>query len=470
MSKRFFRTSIGNILGWQVRRLQSKNALTTIAVVGSVGKTSTKRAIAQYLGSSYKVQYQEGNYNDYISVPLVYFGLPIPSLFNPFAWLMTFFNIERQLRRPYPYDVVVLELGTDGPGQIKQFAHYVQADVAVVSAIMPEHMEFFSSLDEVAKEELSVKEFSKQLIVNIDDIPKKYLKGVTYQSYGVSSSATVQAIPSEDYVLSLKHKDVSLKIPTKLIGAHAQKVLAAAYLVGHIGELTVDNPERALAQIGAMPGRMQVLQGKNDVTIIDDTYNASPDAVIAALDTLYGISSSQKIAVIGNMNEMGGFSKAAHERVAKYCNPAELDEVIVLGHEAELFLAPIAKAKGNNVKVFHTPYEIGDYLASAMQAGGVVLLKGSQNGVFLEEAIKPLLEKKAALDTLYGISSSQKIAVIGNMNEMGGFSKAAHERVAKYCNPAELDEVIVLGHEAELFLAPIAKAKGNNKLQATSLD
>lgn len=393
MSKRFLRKTIGSILAWQVRRLQNKNSFLTIAVAGSVGKTSTKRAIAQYLGSQYTVRYQDGNYNDYISVPLVYFGLSMPSLFNPFAWLRTLFLIERQLSRPYPYDVVVLELGTDAPGQIKQFAHYVKADIGVLSAITPEHMEFFSSIDDVAKEELSIAALSKKLVINIDDVPGSYLEGLSYQSYGFAANATVRIDEVSGKVV-LQHDQKSIAVKTSLVGSHAQKVLACAYLVGEMAKLQVAQPTKALGEVTAMPGRMQLLTGKNNTKIIDDTYNSSPDATIAALDFLYGIEAPQKIAVLGNMNEMGGYSKAAHEQVGKYCNSSQLDEVIVLGKEAELFLAPLAKKQGNNIKIFQSPYEIGDYLADVLQNEAVVLLKGSQNGVFLEEAIKPLLANK----------------------------------------------------------------------------
>ncbi len=390
MLKKFFRQVMASILGWQVRRLYKRNAFKTVVVVGSVGKSSTKRAIAQYLGGKFSVQYQDGNYNDLLSVPLVYFGLQLPSLFNPFSWLKTLLLIEYRLTKSYPYDIVVLELGTDAPGQIGQFSSYVRADVAVVTAVSPEHMEFFGSLDEVAKEELSVSAFCNQLIVNIDDIPKKYLHGIKYQSYGVSGEALVQL--KENHVRpAIRHEKKEFAVQTKLIGAHVQKILCAAYLTGLALSLEMEPIEKNLRNVTAMPGRMQLLEGRHDITIIDDTYNASPEAVVAALDTLYEMKASQKMAVLGNMNEMGGYSKAAHEHAAKHCDPSQLDEVVVIGHEAELFLAPAANQQGNRVKVFKSPYEIGEYLSKAIKPNGVVLLKGSQNGVFLEEAIKPLL-------------------------------------------------------------------------------
>lgn len=391
MTKLFFRKSVAGILARQVRRLYKKNSFKTIVVVGSVGKSSTKRAIAEYLGSQYRVQYQQGNYNDLITVPLVYFGLSLPSLFNPFAWLKTFYDIERQLRRPYEYDVVVLELGTDSPGQINDFAEFIHADIAVVTAITAEHMEFFSSLDQVAAEEFSVAGFADTLLVNIDDVPAQYLGDREYISYGTTEKANVSITQKKVDTVSLTYKDTLMQFKTQLVGLHSQKVLAAAFMTGEVLSMPVTDSETALGSISAMPGRMQLLKGKDNITIIDDTYNASPEAVTAALDALYTMDAKNRIAVLGNMNEMGGFSKAAHEQVARHCKSEELDKVIVLGKEAELFLAPLAKKNGNDVKVFHSPYDIGKYLAEYTPAGSAILFKGSQNGVFLEEAIKPLL-------------------------------------------------------------------------------
>ncbi len=406
MTKLFFRKSVARILARQVRRLYKKNSFKTVVVVGSVGKSSTKRAIAEYLGSQYRVQYQQGNYNDLITVPLVYFGLPLTSLFNPFSWLKKFYKIERQLRRPYEYDVVVLELGTDGPRQINEFAEFIRADIAVVTAITAEHMEFFNSLDQVATEELSVTNFADRLLINIDDVPEQYLEDREYMSYGTSKQADARTIQKQRNTVSLSYQNKSIELNTRLAGLHSQKVLAAAFMTAEALNMPVDNPAEALSRISAMPGRMQLLQGKEHITIIDDTYNASPEAVIAALDTLYAMDTQNKIAVLGNMNEMGGFSKAAHEQVARHCKSEKLDKVIVLGKEAELFLAPLAKAHGNDVKVFHSPYDIGEYLAEHASASSAILFKGSQNGVFLEEAIKPLLADSADKSKLVRQSKS----------------------------------------------------------------
>jgi UDP-N-acetylmuramoyl-tripeptide--D-alanyl-D-alanine ligase len=156
------------ILGNQVRRLRTKNNFKIIGVVGSIGKTSTKLAIAKVLASHYRVRYQEGNYNDIVSVPLVFFGHQIPSLWNVFAWFLIILKNEGQIFFKYPFDFVVVELGTDGPGQINQFRKYLHLDIGIVTAITPEHMEFFGTLDNVAEEEWSVSYFSDLVYANKD--------------------------------------------------------------------------------------------------------------------------------------------------------------------------------------------------------------------------------------------------------------------------------------------------------------
>ncbi|MFA6405613.1 MAG: Mur ligase family protein, partial [Candidatus Paceibacterota bacterium] len=144
------------VLGNQVRRLRKMHDFKIIGVVGSIGKTSTKLAIAKVLASEKKVRYQAGNYNDIVSVPLVFFGHSMPPLWNLFLWLKIILQNEIQIYLKYPFDLVVVELGTDGPGQINQFRKYLYLDVAVLTAVSAEHMEFFKNLENVAEEEWSV--------------------------------------------------------------------------------------------------------------------------------------------------------------------------------------------------------------------------------------------------------------------------------------------------------------------------
>ncbi len=400
--KQIARTIIGTVLGWQVRRLRAMHSFKIVGVVGSIGKTSTKLAIAQTLGHKYRVQYQSGNYNDLVSVPLVFFGQTMPALFNPFAWLKLLFQNELMLRKAYPYDVVVVELGTDGPGQIASFQAYLQLDIAVVTAITPEHMEFFADINAVAREELSVSNYAETMVVNADFVNADHraLLSAT-RTYSISQTADYEARAITYTPTGITFNVVYTSEPIQstvtiraFSEAHIHSALAAA-AVARMSGLSADEIPEALSRITPVAGRMQMLNGIKNSKIIDDSYNASPEATRDALNTIYRIEAPQKIALLGNMNELGSFTEQAHQELGNYCDSNQLDEVITLGPDANKFLAPAAIKNGCKVTTCSSPYEAGRYLSSILQEGALILAKGSQNGVFAEEALKPLLADTA---------------------------------------------------------------------------
>ena len=384
------------LLEGQVRQLRATHKFKLIAVVGSVGKTSTKAAIAKVLGANARVLYQEGNYNDRLTVPLVIFDKKMPSIWNIFAWNDILAINRTMIREEYPYDYVIVELGTDGPGQIKEFA-YLNPDLSVVTAVDFEHMQFFSGLDAVAKEELSVFDFSKQVLVNVDDTPAEYLKGKMYLSYGLHSRADyrVTSEPSSDLkVSSVTFKlgeSPEMEVATNAIGKQGVSIALAAAATAKVLGINDADIKSGLKNIEPFPGRMQILSGIKDSTIIDDSYNASPKSVIAALDVLYTSSAPQRIAILGNMNELGDFSQEAHLKVGKYCDPKKLDYVVTIGLDANKYLAVAARAKGCKVESFDSPYAAGEFVRSIVKSKAVILADGSQNGVFAEESLRVLL-------------------------------------------------------------------------------
>ncbi len=394
--KRAAKYIIVAILGWQVRRLRKKHDFKIIGITGSIGKTSTKFAIASVLAQKYRVRFQEGNYNDLSSVPLIFFAQDMPSLFNPLAWAKVIFKNEKLLRAPYKFDFVILELGTDGPGQIGRFGRYLQLDMAVVTAISAEHMEHFIALDYVAREELSVSDFSESILINSDLCDLKYLDRLEdFMTYGQTDA---------DYTfLGKKKTDNNYEID--VINANRQilhtkieltsKVqlwsVVAAVAVGHQFDLTKSELLKGVGAIRTVSGRMQGLNGIKNSLIIDESYNSSPDAVKQALDNLYEFKSPQKIAVLGSMNELGDLSPEAHRQIGLYCDPKKMDLLITIGKDANDYAAEAARNKGCQVKTFDNPYAAGNYLREFIKEDAVVLVKGSQNGVFAEETIKIIL-------------------------------------------------------------------------------
>ncbi len=403
--KRAARSAVCTVLEWQVRQLRLRHRFKVVAVVGSVGKTSTKAAIADLLGQTMRVRWQAGNYNDRVTVPLVFFGLEEPSLYNVFAWFRAFGISQSEISLPFPYDVVVVELGTDGPGQLEQFA-YLKPDLTVVTAVSPEHMEYFETLDNVADEELVVFDYSKQVLVNGDDIAGSYLAGRDFLEYSLTSEqAQYRAVARRK---SLHGQTLEVHVPRGsftaevcYLGAQGAKSALAAAAVAHLLGVKRAAIASGLGELMPFAGRMQVLPGVDRSTLIDDTYNASPLAVKAALDVLYAAPrATQRIAILGGMNELGDYSREAHHEVGGYCDPKKLDVVVTIGVDAKKWLAPVARTQGCTVHSFMNPYDAGAYVANKLKPGAVVLAKGSQNGVFAEEALKLLLAEPADVTRL----------------------------------------------------------------------
>jgi UDP-N-acetylmuramoyl-tripeptide--D-alanyl-D-alanine ligase len=400
--KAFARKLVLKILNNQVQRLLKKNEVYVIAVVGSVGKTTTKMAIAEALGTKQELRYQSGNYNDPVTVPLVFFDLPLPSLFNPLAWLSVFVRAELQIRRRYNYKFVILEFGIDGPGQMKQFADCVSPDLAVVTALTPEHMEYFDSLAEVAKEELAVAEFSKNLLINADMSPEEFLSELDsgYKTYGFSEASSYRIknvnFGSHGADFELLAGGVTVEVSGfKALSNFQLYAPVAAIAVALMNSFSEEEAGNAVAKFKPVNGRLNVLKGIKNSTIIDDTYNASPEATKAAIQILTNfdveMSGAKKIALLGNMNELGVFSEEAHKEVGGLCRPNQIDHLITLGPDANEFLAAAAEANGCEVFRARSPYEAGEVIKGLITPGSVVLFKGSQNNVFSEEAIKCVL-------------------------------------------------------------------------------
>ena len=373
-----------------------------VTVVGSVGKSTTKVAIATVLSEKFRVRLHEGNHNTNLSAPLAILGIEYPSNIKSLsAWMAVFKAAKQRIKLPTDVDVIVQELGTDRIGQIPHFGKYLNPDITVVSAISPEHMEFFQTIDNVAREELSAVNFSKQALINYDDIDSglmKYISNDNVSTYGTSTLAEYHLIGG-DYVLDEGHQG-SLVIPEfpepinitlNLIGEHSLRpAVAAAAVAAKLG-MSASDITNGLMKVHALSGRMNTLRGMKDTLIIDDSYNSSPLAVTSALRELYKLPAPQKIAVLGSMNELGESSAAEHEAVGKLCDPSQLAWVITVGEQAEKYLAPAARARGCQVKSFRDSISAGGFVNGVIENGAAVLFKGSEGKIYLEEAIKVIL-------------------------------------------------------------------------------
>ncbi len=398
-----FKSIIRITLEWYVKKYFKRHPdVKLVVVTGSVGKTTTKIAIGTVLSEGFRVRLHEGNYNSEISTPLAILGIELPdSLRHIGAWLAVFRAASRRVREPADVDVIVQEIGSDRIGQVAHAGTFLHPDIAVVTAVAPEHMEYFGTIENVAKEELAAANFSKQVLINRDDIDGMYAEYVTnpdMSTYGSTRESEYHFVVDGFHLDSgfegsfvAKDWDTPTQTTITLIGDHSIRPAVAAGAVAVKLGLTPKQVATGLAKVRAVNGRMNVLRGVNGTTIIDDTYNSSPLAATSALQTLYDIDATQKIAVIGDMNELGDSSADEHKKLGEFCDPNGMTWLITVGPQTEAYVAPIAKQKGCQVRSFRSPIEAGAFVHRILQSSAVVLFKGSEGGIFLEEAVKVIL-------------------------------------------------------------------------------
>lgn len=372
-----------------------------VVVAGSIGKTSTKQAIATLLAQKYRVALQEGNHNTHLSAPLAILGIEYPGNIRSLgAWLSVFAAARRRIKEPSGTDVIIAELGSDRPGDMAQFARYLRPHIAVVTAVAPEHMEFFGTIDKVAEEELAAANMAELAIINRDDIDGRfaaYLTNANLTTYGTTGAAEYR-FEQDDFTVEDGYKGrviaagyaEPILATIKVAGEHSLRPAMGGVAVAAKLGLTPTEIKNGLAQLRPVPGRMNILRGIEGSTIIDDTYNSSPVAAASALQTLYSLQAPQRIAILGDMNELGESSEAEHAALGRLCDPTLLAWVITVGEQSEKYLAPAARERGCQVKSFTNAIDAGAFAHSVMETGAVVLAKGSQGGIFLEEAVKVL--------------------------------------------------------------------------------
>jgi len=398
-----FKNYIQRKLENYVRRYFKKHPeVRLVTVTGSVGKTSTKIAIGTVLSERFRVRMHEGNHNAELSAPLAILGIEYPRNIRSIgAWLEVFDAARKRIHEPTDVDVIVQEVGSDRIGQVPHFGTYATPDIAVVTAVSPEHMEFFGTLENVAAEELAAANFAKLALINRDDIDGKFAADLTNPSidtYGTSGSAEYHFI-DHDFTIATGHNGQfvapewadPVDVTVRVVGDHNLRPAIAAAAVGVKLGMSATEVAAGMAKIKPVAGRMNPLRGQNETIILDDTYNSSPLAASSALKTLYGLTAPQRIAVLGNMNELGAVSAEEHKKIGELCDPVQLAWVVTVGDDANTHLAAAAKARGCQVFTCRNALEAGAFVHKVMERGAVILFKGSQGNVYLEEAIKVVL-------------------------------------------------------------------------------
>lgn len=402
--KTIFKKIIIKILIFEAKLVIRRFKPKIIAVTGSVGKTSSKDAIYTALSGTFKIRKNQKSLNSEIGTPLTILGLE-NAWDDPILWIKNIiFGFLNIFKFNYP-KWLVLEIGVDRPGDIARVAKWLNPDVVLITALpsVPVHVEYFESAEEIIKEKLSIIKYMKpngSLILNADD---PLVLGVKENSkrkvitYGESEKADVvfsnTSIIYEEsdngirqpVGFSFKISYAGNIIPMTLSGVlgipHAYPVVSAI-AVGLSQSVPFLNMTNALTQHESPKGRMNIILGKNDSVIIDDTYNASPIAMQRAIETLVEIKTNgPKIAVLGDMLELGSFSVGEHKKIGEQIAKNKISFLIAIGLRSEYIVKAAIGAGMNEKKIFYvkTSEEAIEHVESKLKPGAIVLVKASQS-------------------------------------------------------------------------------------------
>jgi UDP-N-acetylmuramoyl-tripeptide--D-alanyl-D-alanine ligase len=352
-----------------------------IAVTGSVGKTTTKNLIAAGLSATRRVHRTDGNRNNHLGVPLTLLACPDDA------------------------EVAVVEMGMNAPGEISHLARLTRPDIALVTNVRTAHMEKFGSLDDVAaaKGELfAVLSRDAMSVVNVDDAHVR-VQAARHAgprvTFGKSSSADVVMESFRDRLvpgasLVFRHGGKSRGLQLRLAGAHnAWNAIAALATVVAAGA-EPDGAVQAMSRVEPSKGRCRVHRLDQGVVVIDDSYNSSPQALAAILQTLrHCHPAGRKIVVMGDMLELGPKETTYHREAGRRTAQAGVHILVGVGPLARAALDVARKAGVPETRYEKDAASAAETLPGLVRPGDLLLIKGSR-AVGLEAVVDALLHIK----------------------------------------------------------------------------
>ena len=357
--------------------LNSLNA-KSIAITGSNGKTTTKDIITSVLSTKYKVHKTQGNFNNELGVPLTILAASEDS------------------------EILVLEMGADGFGQLDFLSKMVEPDYTVITNIGESHIEFFKSREGIAKAKFEITNGMKKdgyFVYNGDEILLKTLVDSSDINATSCGENSYNDIILENYTITRDKIDFKLSISdkqyfTKLKGKHNLfNIMFATAIASKIG-LTNEEIRKAIENTVEITGmRLQSIPYKEDSLIINDAYNASPTSMKAGVDVVSSFDDfDYKTLVLGSMFELGPNEVNYHGEVGEYIsnNTNDIDLVISVGELAENITKQI---KNNKIKTLHFPTttEVSEYLKNNKHKNEVILFKASRS-MKLETIIEEIMK------------------------------------------------------------------------------
>ena len=365
-------------LGDIARYYRGKFKIPVIGITGSVGKTSTKEMVASVLGQRFNVLKTEGNFNNEIGLPLTIFKL------DAF------------------HEGAVIEMGMSGFGEISTLSSIARPDVAIITNIGLSHIEKLGSRQNILKAKMEILDGLSSnglLILNGDDKllygMKDFLKFRTV-FYGMEDDMDYQAYNVKTigehgtyFEITVKNTDYKVHVPVP--GVHNVYNALAAIVAGIHLNIPMDSIIKGITEF--VPGKMRLnIISHNNMKIINDAYNASPQSMEAAIDVLSDIKGSGRtIVVLGDMLEMGDWAQKAHVDIGKYAVLKGIDYILTVGENGRNIAlgASNAGALRNRISSFENNKEVAKFLEGFVKPGDVILVKGSR-GMKMEEIVEHL--------------------------------------------------------------------------------
>lgn len=387
-----------------------------VAITGTVGKTTAKDMVARVLGTRFSVRHNIKSYNSEMGIALTIIGAESPAHSGVRGWAyVAWRGIVAFFRRTYP-TWLVLEVGVDRPGDMDAIAGWLKPRIAVITAFgeIPAHVENFESPEQLMAEKAKIVNYIERggaLLLNADDPNVMKLKAKAtckVYTYGIRAEADINAthahaIYNEINVhrpvtgLNFKMNFEGHSIPFTLSGVlgdgYVYPVIASVMLGVSLGIPAVESAQ-ALGQYTPAPRRMNIMAGRNNSIIIDDTYNASPLSMQSALTTLKKVEArGLKIAVIGDMLEIGRYSHSAHKQLGELIAHVPVDFLVTVGIRAEIaaeaaYMAKLHKSKIRCFKSAENAIEEVQKLQKKTK-GSIILIKGS-HAMGMEKVVEGL--------------------------------------------------------------------------------
>lgn len=361
------------LAGWYRRRFQ----LPVVGLTGSVGKTTTKEFIALVLGAKYNTLKTQGNLNNEIGVPQMLFRLEDS------------------------HTAAVIEMGMNHFGEISRLTRAVAPTVGLITNIGVSHIENLGSRAGILQAKLEILEGmapDAPLIVNIDNdmlrtvkLGDRPLLTFAIDDQSADFTATDVAEQGSTTTFTVHHSTFTQPVTIPTVGIHNVYNALAAMAVGYV--TGVDHAAAASALANYVPaGMRQNLVQVGGVQVIEDCYNASPDSMRAALQTLGKLPVHRRYAVLGAMLELGDYAKEAHTQVGKMAAENGIDGVLAYGADAAYIVEAAKQAGLENARLFDTKEALAQSLAQQVQPGDGVLFKGSR-GMHLEDVMHTVYER-----------------------------------------------------------------------------